>query len=101
MANYSVTRAAHKTLGAGVSDTVTLGPEYDFVEVYNRSTTAADTITAVQGPGPVTALADDAYVIPAGQSRRIPTPGTGDDNTVITLISSAAAPYSVTGVPLV
>lgn len=100
MANYSGQLSVHKTLVANTADTVTLGPEYDYVDVYNRSGTAADMLTVLPGAVAPAALANDTYVIPAGQSRRIPTPGVGDDNTVITLISTTATPYSVIGVPV-
>ena len=82
----------HKTLAAGDWDTVTLTDSDSDVEVYNRDASAAIYFTT-DGVTPV-AAANGTFVVGAGQAVIVPK---GLINGVaIKLISSGAAPYSVT-----
>lgn len=99
MATYTANsgeRAVHnKTLTGNTEDTVTLGDDFDQVEVMVSALTAPvyftvdSTAASVAGGG--------TYVIAsAGSYLQVPVPTAG--NTIVRLISAAAATYFVTGV---
>jgi hypothetical protein len=93
MASYSAARSKHATLTASAVDTVTLGADWNTVEVTNRS--ATDPIYVTTNNAAPTVAGDDTFVVPAGGYRVLEVPTAG--STVVKLISGGNAPYSVTG----
>lgn len=93
MAIYTAAVAKHATLVAATVDTVGLGRDFDNVEVMNRGTT--ELYFTAEGQTP-TVGGDDCFVVQGGATRRV-QPASGQP-TQIKLISTAAVPYSVTGI---
>jgi hypothetical protein len=93
MANFSVSRSKHSTLGAATVDTVTLTKEYSFVEVVNRDATAANVIYFTADGSTPTVAGDNTIVVAPGQRVSVAPEG-----LVIKVIGAAASPYSVHGV---
>jgi hypothetical protein len=94
MASYTPQRSTHQTLTPATADTVSLRLRHQAIEVLNRDATGViyvreDGTTAVVG-------ADDNFIVTAGQSLVIPTDPT--TTATLTLISSTACAYSVTGI---
>lgn len=93
MASYDVALAKHATLSANTADAVTVHKRR--AEVKNRHATADIYFTVDSGtptPGD-----DNTYIVGPGESLLID--GNPDANpTVVRLVSTSAAPYSVTGV---
>lgn len=106
MANYSGSPSQHKTLTANTVDKVTLDQDYNEVEVVHRGTTGElyfstdrqvdDSGNAVTATDPTVGGAGTDVVLP-GSALKVSVPGSAG-NTVVRLISTAAAPYSVKGV---
>lgn len=99
MANFTVTRAKHATLAAGVVDTVTLtGSTSDTTshfEVFNHGTTDTIWFTA-DGTTPAV-KADNSYFAKPGTGMTVPSrkaPGMSDQ---IKLLCASSCDYSVTG----
>lgn len=88
-------RIVHQTLVANVASTVVLDGDYDDVEILNRSATD-DIYFRVDGVAATVGGADN-YIVRAGQFLQVAVPGVAGA-TSVSLISAAAAPYSVTGV---
>ncbi len=88
--------ARHGTLTATVVATVTPDADYRYLEVYNRSTVAQGYIVyfTVRGADPTVAGNDTYVVMP--MTRCVLDDTKYDSPAVVKLISSAAAPYSVT-----
>lgn len=92
MTSYTVSTAKHATLAAGVVDTVTLGQDFNNVEVANHG--AAAIYFTTEGATP-TVAGDNTYQVAPGGALVV-QPASGG-NTVVKLISSGATAYSVTG----
>jgi hypothetical protein len=97
MATYTTAEfTKHATTAAGVQDSVTLGANFNRVEVLNRSTTdylsvlvdSDATISAAFQDG-TTAVPPNSSVILASQS---------NDTTEVKLFSTGAADYTIEGV---
>jgi hypothetical protein len=95
MASYSVDRAKHATLVASTVDTVTLGRDFNEVEILNRDGTAAIYFT-VDGSTP-TVGGDNALVIPAVIGSVTESTLDISGTNVVKLISAGTPSYSVTG----
>lgn len=98
MATYSGASSQHQTLTAATVDTVTLNADYDNVEVLNRASSGDIYFTVGGSTAPTTPVVGAAgtYIVQPGQTLQVPVKASG--NTVVKLISSAAAAYTVTGV---
>jgi hypothetical protein len=94
MATYSPTNGStHQTLTGATVDTVNLPSDFQSVEVLNRDSTSTIYFT-VDGTTP-TVAGDGTLVVLPGAALSQAVSGAG--NTVVKLISSGAAAYSVTG----
>jgi hypothetical protein len=94
VATYSGAQTQHQTLTASTVDTVTLDGNYDQAEVVNRAT-SGDIYWTVNGSTP-TAGGAGTFITRAGEALKVRAPEGGQ--TVVKLISTAACPYSVTGI---
>lgn len=95
MAAYEALSSKHAVLSPGVADTVTLTVDWPQVEVLNRNG-AAEIYFTVDGAVP-TVGGDNTYVVPSAvASQVVGSPASG--RTVVRLISSGAASYTVSGV---
>lgn len=90
MASYSVNRAKHATLAAGVVDTVTITNDYPLIEIENRDLNN-DLWFTIDGSVPA-AGADDVLHLGPSMALTIPT-----KHKPAKLISTSGAAYSVTG----
>ena len=114
MAAFTVSRAKHATLGAGVVDTVVLTGAKAWIAVINQSSTfpiyfTAGSNTGVSGDGQFppdpTVAGDNTLVVPASGGMltvtyvRWPSHVTVP-TAMVKIISSVAAPYSVMAVDL-
>lgn len=78
MATASATFSVHNTLSTTTADLITLTAPHDRVEVVNRHATEHLYFTiAPEGQTPTTAVgaADDTWVVPAGKSLIVESPG--------------------------
>lgn len=95
MADYSVHKAKHATLGASTVDVVTLGKNWRRVEVVNRDGAAAIFVRlGSTSPG---INGDDSDVLPAAIGSVVMRSEEAG-NTVVRLISAGTPAYSVIGV---
>lgn len=94
MAAHTVLLAKHTTLSAATVDTITMtSVDYPYVAVKNRAAGGAGITFRVDGQTPV-ALADETYLVLAGEELVVPFKGLD----TVKLISATADAYSVTGV---
>lgn len=90
MAVYAVARSTHQALVATVQDTVQFTRAYQYAEIKNRDS-AIDLFVTTGVVAPVV-LANDTYIVRAGESLVIPLA-----NSAINIISASSIAYSVTG----
>ena len=91
MASYTgVEVSRHKTLTAATADTVTFTSSPSFVEVKNRG---SGTIYFTTDGTAATVEGDDTFVVKGGEALTVP----GGSEVEVSLISSTADDYSVTG----
>jgi hypothetical protein len=93
MASYTANAIKHPTLTASTVDTVTLGSDFNRVEVLNRG--ASDIYFTADKSTP-TVGGDDCFIALAGGGLQVDVPTAG--STTVKLISSGAPAYTVTGV---
>lgn len=93
MATYDGSSGSvHKTLSAGVADTVAFGRDAQNVEVLIRSSTTADPVYfTVDGPAP-TVEGDGTQVVMVGSA--LIAASTSGQLSTVRLISAAPAKYS-------
>jgi hypothetical protein len=99
VADIAADRIAHGQLAANTVDTVTLGRDFERVEVLNVDG-AAPVYFTVDGPAPAVA-GPDTFVLPAAVGAALELPATiarSGANTVVRLIAASAVRYSVRGV---
>jgi hypothetical protein len=96
MAAYTAARSVHKTLGAGVADSVTITGYKGRVEVKNRS--ATDTIYFRTDGTAAAVGADNTDVVGPGEALVVDASGDSAGDETVSLISAGAAAYSVKGV---